>query len=53
MEDTVFDSPSLDPVWAEIYKLAGVPLTGPSNRAERRRVEKILGRLKRRGLTIS
>lgn len=41
-----------DKAWAKIYDLAGVPVSGPRNREERRRVERVLARLKKRGLTI-
>jgi hypothetical protein len=53
MEDQMFDSPEPGNAWAAIYKLANVPATGPNNRSERRRVEKVLARLKKRGLTVS
>ena len=39
--------------WLKIFELANVPATGPNNREERRRVEKVLKKLKKRGLTVS
>jgi hypothetical protein len=36
----------------KIFELANVPLSGPRNREERRRVERVVKRLARRGLTI-
>ena len=42
-----------DKAWAKIYELASVPPGGPNNRAERRRGEKVLARLKKRGLTVT
>lgn len=37
---------------AKIFELARVPASGPRNREERRRVERVVKRLAKRGLTI-
>jgi hypothetical protein len=47
------DREMVDKAWGKIFELANVPATGPNNRQERRRVEKVLARLKKRGLTVS
>ena len=39
--------------WLLIFQLANVPATGPNNREERRRVERVLAKLKKRGLTVN
>lgn len=43
---------SMDKGWAQIYEMARVPVSGPRNREERRRVEKVLRKLEKRGLII-
>lgn len=54
-EQILHEKPTEDPydkAWVKVFDLARVPLSGPRNREERRRVEKVLRRLEKRGLTI-
>jgi hypothetical protein len=44
--------PLPDKTWGKIFELARVGPYGPCNREERRRVDKVLRRLEKRGLTV-
>jgi hypothetical protein len=52
MDDAEEYRQSVEKMWVRIYEMANVPATGPGNREERRRVEKVLRRIEKRGLTI-
>lgn len=55
LHQVISEEPKLpvpDKTWSKIYEIARVGPYGPVNREERRRVDKVLRRLAKRGLTI-